>query len=191
MPTCQVCRKTCDFTSYAGRSNEVCSNCGALRRHRDNFIAMRRAGLFERPTGSRILMVSIDPYLRKLQRRFKVTVLIKQQGVSGTIYGDICKPPFTGKSFEAVIATHVLEHVHNDVKAVAMIYQLLTPGGLFVSNVPCGDKPGTVEFGRPNPKQHGHWRLYGREGYKGLLHHAGFTDITNARGTAFTARRPG
>ena len=189
MPNCQVCKTSCEFTSYAGRSDEVCPNCGAMRRHRDNFVAMRRAGLFQLPVRSRILMVSIDPYLSKLRRRFSVTVLIKQPDIAGTIYGDICKPPFTEKSFEAVIATHVLEHVHNDAKAVAMIYQLLTPGGIFVSNVPCGTEPETNEFGRPDPKQHGHWRLYGRAGYKQLLQQTGFIEVTNAKGTAFIARR--
>lgn len=189
MTTCIVCKNDVAFIPYAGRRDERCPICRSLRRHRDNFTALERSGAFDLSVKSPLLMVSIDPYWRRLEKHFDVTVLVKQHGIHNTTYGDICRPPFKPKSFSVVIASHVLEHVHNDAKAVAIIFQLLAVGGIFISNVPCGVSPITDEFGKTDPTQHGHWRLYGRESYKELLTRTGFRHVENVVGTAFAAKR--
>ena len=74
------------------------------------------------------------------------------------------------KSFNIIYASHVLEHIENDKKALQNIYDHLVPGGYAIILVPIlGDK--TIE-GKPNlsPKerakkfgQHDHVRQYGMD----------------------------
>ena len=189
MARCNICCSDVVMQTYNGRADERCPVCKSLRRHRDNMYALHASGAYNMIKNTPLLMVSLDPYRRKLERKFKVTVLIKQPGIPKTVYGDICKPPFKPKSFGVVIASHVLEHIQHDDQAVAAIFELLAPCGIFISNVPCDDN-NTVEFGAPDPKQHGHWRLYGFADYAQLLRNAGFKMVTRARRTAFSARRP-
>jgi SAM-dependent methyltransferase len=190
MAICRVCGSDVVFGPYAGRDGERCPVCKSLRRHRDNLFALSRAGAYDLPRKAPLLMVSLDPYRLKLSRHFNVTVLIKQHDIPNTIYGDICKPPFRPASFSVVIASHVLEHVRFDNRAVESIFRLLAPCGIFVSNVPCGTGPRTREFRAPDPKQHGHWRLYGKQDYVSMLRKAGFRQVKNVRSTAFTAKKP-
>jgi len=164
--------------------------CHALKRHRDVMQALRGLDLQKRfARGSPALVISIDPYIKWLRQHFDVTVLIKQPHVAGTVYGDICHPPFKPGSFRLVIQSHVMEHVKNDLRATRMIKRLLKPGGLYVSNVPCGAGPRTIEFGAPDPAQHGHWRLYGGEDYMKLLTAAGLQNVRQAAGKTFIAER--
>lgn len=49
---------------------------------------------------------------------------------------DICSIPFPDRSFDLVVANHVLEHVPNDRQAMAEICRVLRPGGVAILQTP-------------------------------------------------------
>jgi SAM-dependent methyltransferase len=54
----------------------------------------------------------------------------------GVLRGDAARLPFVDGAFDAVITSEVLEHVLDDVGALAEMVRVLRPGGLFVATVP-------------------------------------------------------
>jgi SAM-dependent methyltransferase len=56
----------------------------------------------------------------------------------------------------------VLEHVEDDMAAMKELKRILRPGtGELVVSVPMANTPDTVEYGFADPKESGHWRIYG------------------------------
>lgn len=136
----------------------------------------------------KLLLVSLDPYYKRLCAYYAVTVLTKVKAQPNTTYGDICSPPFPAASFDVIVQVHVLEHIKDDRKATTAIYNLLRPGGNYISNIPCKKGKPTVEFSAADPKNHGHWRLYGTDDYAALLRDCRFVSVERV-GATFTARR--
>jgi SAM-dependent methyltransferase len=56
--------------------------------------------------------------------------------VAGVVRGDATRLPFADASFDAVIASEVLEHVPDDASALAELVRVLRPGGAFAATVP-------------------------------------------------------
>lgn len=190
MPTCNICQYSGKFIPAGISQNpRRCPKCRSLKRHRDNW-AMIQSVEIQGNTKPKMLMVSVDPYLDRLRSKYDMVILIKGNTVRvpNGVLGDILYPPFDPKSFDVVMASHVLEHIKDDDRALREIHKLVKPGGYFLSNVPCTSKP-TNEFKAAEPKW-GHWRNYGRQDYMAKLTSTGFVDVTNVAGGAFCSRRP-
>ena len=56
--------------------------------------------------------------------------------VTGVLRGDATRLPFADGSFDRVITSEVLEHVQDDVTAIAEMVRVLAPGGTFAATVP-------------------------------------------------------
>jgi SAM-dependent methyltransferase len=54
----------------------------------------------------------------------------------GGVRGDATRLPFATGSFDAVITSEVLEHIQDDVAALAEMVRVLRPGGTFAATVP-------------------------------------------------------
>jgi SAM-dependent methyltransferase len=61
---------------------------------------------------------------------------ITDQVVAGVLRGDAIRLPFADHTFDAVIASEVLEHVHDDTAALGELVRVLRPGGAFAATVP-------------------------------------------------------
>lgn len=55
---------------------------------------------------------------------------------AGALRGDATRLPFADGSFDVVITSEVLEHIQDDVAAVAEMVRVLAPGGTFAATVP-------------------------------------------------------
>jgi len=187
---CSICgTDSKHFKTYNGRAGARCPSCWALERHREVFdVLMKNALLTHRPVCSKLLMVSMDPYYSKLCKFYDTTVLTIQKHQPHTVCGDLCNPPFKPETFDVVVQVHVLEHIKDDRKATAAVYQLLRAGGIYISNVPCRLNKPTDEFGAADSHNHGHWRLYGAEDYSALLTSCGFCSVVRDHST-FVARK--
>jgi len=54
----------------------------------------------------------------------------------GALRGDATRLPFPDDTFDRVITSEVLEHIQNDVAAIAELARVLRPGGSFACTVP-------------------------------------------------------
>jgi len=54
----------------------------------------------------------------------------------GVLRGDATRLPFADDAFDAVVTSEVLEHIPDDVAAIAELVRVLRPGGVFAATVP-------------------------------------------------------
>jgi predicted SAM-dependent methyltransferase len=73
---------------------------------------------------------------------------------------DIQQLPFDDGSYDLVFASHVLEHIQDDMQALKEIRRILRPGGCAVLPVPIVSEH-TIEYSEPNPYEAGHVRAPG------------------------------
>jgi len=61
---------------------------------------------------------------------------IESARFGGAIRGDATRLPFADDSFDCVVTSEVLEHIHDDVAALSELVRVLKPGGTFAATVP-------------------------------------------------------
>jgi SAM-dependent methyltransferase len=95
----------------------------------------------------------------------------------GVLRGDACRLPFPDDSFDIVITSEVLEHIQDDVAAIAEMVRVLKPGGRFAATVPAW-LPEVVNW-KLSDEYHapksvgGHVRIYTRTELRAKLRTAG------------------
>jgi SAM-dependent methyltransferase len=63
-------------------------------------------------------------------------VACRDRGLSGVVQGRVEELPFDEASFDLLLATDVLEHVHDDVEALRELRRVAAPGALLLLTVP-------------------------------------------------------
>ena len=61
---------------------------------------------------------------------------IPSSGYGGVLQGDATRLPFADNTFDRVVTSEVLEHIQNDVAAIAELHRVLKPGGTLGVTVP-------------------------------------------------------
>lgn len=162
---CPICGYGGPFVrlfSFAGpRKHAECPKCGSLERHRLQFLVMRESLGFLSGKEVRMLHFAPEAFLMQIfSSRFGryETADLFMDGVDHKV--DIQELPFEDGSYDFVFASHVLEHIGDDRRAIREIRRVLRPGGLAVLPVPivC-DK--TIEYSEANPMEAGHVRAPG------------------------------
>ncbi|MDR1577809.1 MAG: class I SAM-dependent methyltransferase [Deltaproteobacteria bacterium] len=75
----------------------------------------------------------VDVPLRRL------ATLLKDEGIPAPLLRfDLTDCPLPDAEYDAIIALNVLEHIKEDEKALAQIFRLLKPKGVFIFEVPAG-----------------------------------------------------
>jgi SAM-dependent methyltransferase len=171
------------FMAERGRPNAVCPRCGAQERHRALWLYLRdRTPLFERP----LRMLHFAPELifrRRLESLPQLDyVTADLDSPEAMLHFDITAIPFEEDSFDAILCSHVLEHVEDDRAAMRELVRVLRPGGFAIVLVPLDlSREQTYEdvsVVAPEDRarefwQHDHVRLYGRD-FAARLEQAGF-----------------
>lgn len=143
---CLVCERT--FQKWRGDPElGSCPYCGAAPRHRLLCFVLDK----EWATTSQCLDLLHFAPEWGTQRRFRhhgkvgryVTADLSAPGVD--VHTDITALNFPDQSFDAVICSHVLEHVPNDRAAMRELYRILRPGGMAYVQVPFADDKSTDE----------------------------------------------
>ena len=102
---------------------------------------------------------------------------IPEDNVIGVLRGDATSLPFSDGTFDVVITSEVLEHIQDDVRAIAEMVRVLKPGGRFAATVPAWF-PETVNW-KLSDEYHapksvgGHVRIYAATELRAKLRAAG------------------
>jgi SAM-dependent methyltransferase len=165
-----------------GLREAECPWCRSNDRERLLYLFLRReTDLFRRP--QRVLHVAPEARLRRAiaadQRSYETTDLA-MPGVD--FHCDLTAIPRPDAAYDAVICSHVLEHVTDDRAAMRELCRVLAPGGFAVLQVPIATllaetredpqlspEERSASFGDPT-----HLRLYAEPDYVRRLEQAGF-----------------
>jgi SAM-dependent methyltransferase len=195
---CPCCGRA--FRAFApdwNRPDAICSGCGAHERHRALAIYLReRTELGERPL--RLLHFApehaLDQVLDRLPELERVTADL-EPGADLRI--DITQIALDDASFDAIICSHVLEHVEDDRAAMRELHRVLRPGGFALVLVPLDlERPATLEDPSVTTAaervaaywQDDHVRLYGMD-IADRLADAGFNVIVERLADELPAER--
>jgi SAM-dependent methyltransferase len=135
---CPACGRSFDrFKDDWNRPNAVCWRCGAHERHRAlSLLLDRRPELL---AGARSLLHFAPEWalrhrLERAQGLRYVTADLEQPDVDVRL--DIRAIELPNASFDAVICSHVLEHIDDDLAAMRELRRITTPGGWCLVMVP-------------------------------------------------------
>jgi SAM-dependent methyltransferase len=168
---CPVCgRQFARFKDDWNRSNALCWRCGSHERHRAQWLLFERRP--ELLAGARSLLHfapewALRQHLERLGHLDYVTTDLDQPGVD--LHVDLMALELADGSFDAVICSHVLEHVADDLVAMRELRRITAPGGWCLVMVPLDlgrastyeDASVTLRAERQRAFwQHDHVRLY-------------------------------
>lgn len=161
-PVCDTRGPFRDVTPATGRRRHAqCPRCGSLERHRLQFLVLERVFASLPVAGMSLLHVAPEAFFRdRLRTRFGGYVTADRDRTDVDHRVDLQSLPFPDGSFDFVFASHVLEHVPDDRRALGELRRILRPGGVAVLPVPIV-APVTVEYPEPNPHEHMHVRAPG------------------------------
>lgn len=162
---CPVCGYTgpfMDVTPSTGlRKHAKCPRCSALERHRFQFIVVKELLNNMDTTGLRMLHFAPELFFREyFAKQFGQyeTADLSMDGVDHNV--DLQQLPFDNDSYDVLFASHVLEHVSDDEKAILEIRRILKPTGIAILPVPLIAEK-TIEYPEPNPHESFHVRAPG------------------------------
>ncbi len=162
----------CPICSYSGpfkdvnpptglRKHAQCPNCGALERHRLQYVVVQAVLSDKNALQMKMLHIAPETFFREffLKRFGKYeTADLNREDVDHRV--DLTNLPFPECTFDFVFASHVLEHIPNDHMALLEIRRILKPTGMAVLPVPVVSMK-TVEYPEPNPHEAYHVRAPG------------------------------
>jgi len=170
------------------RENLICPRCYSKDRDRLIYLFLRnKTTIFKEkqkvfhvaPEGCLRTMLTSLPYIKYMAG---VKYLEGYYYDRRTNLVDITCLPYEDDSFDAIICSHVLEHIHDDKKALHELYRVLKPGGFAILQVPIS-KSLEVTFEDPTVTsaeererlfgQFDHVRIYGQD-YEKKVENAGF-----------------
>lgn len=155
--------------------NFECPRCGAHDRERHLLMYLERSGLLADTRGKSVLHFAPEARLGPrivdvLPARYVPCDLYPNS--SDVLRVDMLQMQFEEHSFDLVIASHVLEHVDDDLRALNEIHRVLKPGGYAILQTPYSARlhhtwhdPGidTDEARLQAYGQADHVRLFGRD----------------------------
>jgi len=143
------------------RKHAKCPNCGALERHRIQLLVLEQVLSGVLAPNLKILHFAPEPFMQKFfSTRFGSyeSADLSMGGVDHNV--DLQNLPFKAETYDFVFASHVLEHIRDDHRALSEVRRVLKPGGIAILPVPIvADK--TIEYPEPNPNEFYHVRAPG------------------------------
>jgi SAM-dependent methyltransferase len=145
-----------------------CPRCESYQRHRFLHYFMEKEVLPKYGKGV-ILRFSPESTFDLLIKRYPELIYygtdICTKGVSGRLsfLSDAQSLPLLDESIDLIVSIHVLEHLPSDFQAIREICRVLSPEGVAIVMVPQERREFTLEYYKPNAREHNHYRVYGRD----------------------------
>lgn len=136
--SCPCCGR--EFRSFApdwNRSNAICPGCGAHERHRSLCLYLEQRTELGQRSMSLLHFApefALATRLRQIPDLEYVTTDLDPS--VGELTLDITQLALEDESFDAIICSHVLEHVEDDRSAMRELHRVLRPGGWALVLVP-------------------------------------------------------
>lgn len=167
-PICNYCGPFADFTvaDIGIVKNARCPSCDSFERHRLQKLVIDE--LQKRHNFLEMRMLHFAPedffreYFKRLFREY-ITADIGMKKVDFQV--DLTDLPFKDAEFDFIFASHVLEHIKDDLSAISEIRRVLKPGGIAILPVPIVAVQ-TIEYPESNPFEDGHVRAPGIDYYE-------------------------
>jgi SAM-dependent methyltransferase len=182
---CPVCESYIRLFLPAGaatRMNARCPICGALERHRLDWIFMRtQTNLFD-GSPKRMLHIAPEPAFESKLKAIANLEYITADLIDPNVMVkmDITDIKYPGDHFDIIYCSNVLEHVREDRRAMNELFRVLRPGGWAMLLVPISTQPTFEDFTVTAPEEReklfgggDHLRAYGPD-YMDRLVAAGF-----------------
>ena len=164
---CPICGYSGPFkdiaTSDGPRKHAKCPNCTASERHRIQCVVLHEVLRDRKTAHLKMLHFAPESFFREFfSQRFGQyeTADLRMKGVDHIV--DLQQLPFADETYDFVFASHVLEHIPDDQKAISEIRRILKPNGIAILPVPiCSEH--TIEYPEPNPHEFYHVRAPGMD----------------------------
>ena len=186
---CPVCGYIGPFMdvhpSTGMRRHAKCPHCGALERHRLQYLAVQQVLQPRQPSAMRMLHFAPEPCLRPLfHRMFEqyTTADLTMDDVDCQV--DMRHLPFRDASYDFVIASAVLDYIPDDSNAIREIRRILKPNGIALLPISLVS-PKTIEYSEPNPYE-GHVRSCGMDYFERYERY--FREVQRLSSDSFPAR---
>ena len=159
------------------RKNALCPGTFSLERHRLLWLYLKKETDFFN-SNNKILHFAPEQCFHKFFKSFfKNYTSIDLNSPIVDIKADICNLPFNDNSYDYILCNHVLEHIHDDEKAMKEIFRVLNKNGIAILQVPIDIKSNLTQEGRDIDDkevrsklfgQYDHLRMYGLDYFKKL-----------------------
>ncbi len=145
------------------RLHARCPGCGALERHRLQFLVLEEVLRERDPAEMSFLHAAPEEFFAgRFRNKFGHYMHTGFGRRDVDVAVDLTRIPFNDGVFDMIFASHVLEHIPNDRRAMAEVARVLKPGGIALLPVPViGFK--TVEYQEARVSEAGHVRCPGRD----------------------------
>ncbi|MDC1149622.1 methyltransferase domain-containing protein [Gammaproteobacteria bacterium] len=150
---CPICNYKGPFMDKNNRHHAKCPRCGELERARMAMLVVNEIYDDHKASQTDVLHISPENFLRKIfKKKYKSYISSDLYRKDVDHQFDIEEIPYPDNSFDLVFASHVLEYVKNDKKAINEIKRVLRSGGLAFLPVPMlHDK--TIDFEERPPNK--------------------------------------
>ena len=162
---CPLCRYNGPFMDHnrpvGYRKHAKCPNCFAKERHRLQYLVIQHVLKdFKAPEMTMLHFAPEAIFRTFFSKRFGKyeTADLYREDVDHKV--DIQNLPFADSSYDFVYASHVLEHVPDDIKAIKEISRILKTNGIAILPVPLVAEK-TIEYPEPIPQEDDHVRAPG------------------------------
>lgn len=161
-PICNYAGPFMDLNAFAGhRKHARCPKCKSLERHRLQYLAVMDLLQSINASEMKMLHVAPEPFFRDVfSGVFGAydTGDLFMKSVDHKV--DLQNLPFKDASYDFIFASHVLEHIADDRRAIMEIRRVVKPNGLAILPVPVVCEK-TIEYPQANPDEAYHVRAPG------------------------------
>lgn len=167
---------TCPICGYYGRFkdikpetgervNALCPRCCSLERHRLQYMVFKEVTKNLNTKKMSMLHFAPEDFFRNIfKNMFKIYVTADLYETNVDRKEDLARMSIGDSAFDFIYASHVLEHVKDDISALSEIKRVLKLGGIAIIPVPIRGEY-SVEYDNTNPRECGHVRSPGEDYY--------------------------